>query len=91
MLLKTGLFLFAICLESHLVRTISCDQKLRWGEIISVPDDDKRTYKNNLHCTYEGKFLADIEPNAMQLTWYAFEISGEMPDCPTDYLEIYVR
>lgn len=91
MLLRTGLFFLAICLENNLVRSIICSQKLSWGEVITVPEDHKGNYKNNLHCTFEAKFVTDIEPNVLQLSWYAFDISGEMPDCDTDFLEIYVR
>ena len=91
MLLRTGLFLLAICLESHLVRTISCNQKLNWGDIITVPEDHKGNYENNLHCVWEAKIATDIGPNLMQLSWYRFDILGEMPDCKTDYVEIYVR
>ena len=90
MLLKTSVVFLAICLKSHLVQAVSCGQQLSWGEIITVPKDQNGNYKNNLHCTFQEKFVADIEPNVLQLSWYAFDISGEMPDCDTDYLEIYV-
>lgn len=91
MFLRTSLFVLALCLESHLVRATGCDQNLSWGEIITVPKDQKGNYINNLHCTFEAKFVTDIEPNVLQLSWYVFDISGKMPDCDTDYLEIYVR
>ena len=89
MFLRTSLFV--LCLESHLVRAISCSQKLSWGEIITVPKDLTGNYKNNPHCTFEAKVAREIEPNVLQLSWYAFDISGEMPQCDADYLEIYVR
>ena len=56
-----------------------------------MPRDQQGQYRHNLHCTFEGKFVADIEPNVLQLSWFAFDISGKMPNCDTDYLEIYVR
>ena len=88
--LRTGLILLSICLESQ-VRAISCGQKLGWGEIITVPTDQNGYYENNLHCNFESKFVTNIAPNVLLLSWFAFDISGQMPDCGTDYLEIYVR
>lgn len=72
--------------------TNTCDGKLTWGEIISVPKDNDGNYKNNLHCTFTAEFETDIWPNVLQVSWYGFfDISGLMPSCEKDYLEIFVR
>lgn len=91
--LRTGLMLLTICLESQ-VGAMRCSKKIDWGEIVTVPKDQTgHLYKNNLHCTYQANFAkdADIEPNVQLLSWFTFDIEGEMPNCRTDYLEIYVR
>ena len=69
MLLRTSVVFLTICLKSHLVQAVSCGQQLSWGEIITVPKDQKGNYKNNLHCTFQDKFVADIEPNVLQPTF----------------------
>lgn len=88
--LRTGLILLSICLQSQ-VRAISCSKKLGWGEIITVPKDQEGNYRNNLQCTFQSNFMTNIEPNVQLLTWFTFDIRGEMPQCDTDYLEIFVR
>ena len=80
----------ACCLQSRPV-SCACGGNLPWGEIITLPQDQHGKYKNNLECTFQAKFQASIAPNVLELSWYDFEIAGILPNCDTDYVEIFVR
>lgn len=67
---------------------------MKFGEILELPKENGN-YKKNLHCVFQsepvGTGISDISPNVLQLSWFSFDVCGEMPACITDYVEIFVR
>lgn len=82
------------CLANHSGLSNGCGGEMKFGEILELPKENGN-YKKNLHCVFQsepvGTGISDISPNVLQLSWFSFDVCGEMPACITDYVEIFVR
>lgn len=84
--------IISVCLQYQSL-CYACGGDLPWGELLTLPQDKHGKYKNNLDCTFQAnlKFTESIAPNVLQLSWHGFDIAGDLPECDTDYVEIFVR
>ena len=68
----------------------SCDKTFSssYGTITS-PDyySNWSSYANNQDCQLDIKVSSGY---AVKLTWYKFDVKGDMPNCYDDYVEIYI-
>ena len=66
-----------------------CDKTFSssFGTITSPDYSSRSSYANNQNCQIDIRVSSGY---AVRLTWTAFDVKGDMPNCHDDYVEIYI-